>query len=129
MQKIKLHMLEKYNYFENIFLQSWSLDDEGSHEKETAWFELPDGFEIAAGKDGIKRVYDLRNGESIPCRGLYRAAAAPRSAGLWKIRKPQSSVKSAKRLVLTGQNFPMRHLSRCGHWKIGKAVSVSRLFM
>ena len=36
MQKIKLHMLEKYNYFENIFLQSWSLDDEGSHEKETA---------------------------------------------------------------------------------------------
>ena len=42
MQKIKLHMLEKYNYFENIFLQSWSLDDEGSHEKETAWFELPD---------------------------------------------------------------------------------------
>ena len=70
MQKIKLHMLEKYNYFENIFLQSWSLDDEGSHEKETAWFELPDGFELAAGKDGIKRVYDLRNGESIPCELL-----------------------------------------------------------
>ena len=82
MQKIKLHMLEKYNYFENIFLQSWSLDDEGSHEKETAGFELPDGFEIAAGKDGIKRVYDLRNGESIPCelltdRGVQRLHHAP----------------------------------------------------
>ena len=82
MQKIKLHMLEKYNYFENIFLQSWSWDDEGSHEKETAWFELPDGFEIAAGKDGIKRVYDLRNGESIPCelltdRGVQRLHHAP----------------------------------------------------
>ena len=58
------------------------MDDEGSHEKETAWFELPDGFEIAAGKDGIKRVYDLRNGESIPCelltdRGVQRLHHAP----------------------------------------------------
>lgn len=70
MQKIKLHMLEKYNYFENIFLQGWSLDDEGSHEKESAWFELPDGFEIAAGKDGLKQVYDLRSGKSTPCELL-----------------------------------------------------------
>ena len=76
MQKIKLHMLEKYNYFENIFLQSWSLDDEGSHEKETAWFELPDGFEIAAGKDGIKRVYDLRNGEKHTVRAADRSRRA-----------------------------------------------------
>ena len=87
MQKIKLHMLEKYNYFENIFLQSWSLDDEGSHEKETAWFELPDGFEIAAGKDGIKRVYDLRNGESIPACIVQRLHHAPPDCGRYGSRR------------------------------------------
>ena len=98
MQKIKLHMLEKYNYFENIFLQSWSLDDEGSHEKETAWFELPDGFEIAAGKDGIKRVYDLRNGESIPCelltdRGVPRLGSC---SGCTTLRRTVEDTEAAE---------------------------------
>lgn len=98
MQKIKLHMLEKHNYFENIFLQSWSLDDEGSHEKETAWFELPDGFEIAAGKDGIKRVYDLRNGESIPCelltdRGVPRLVSC---SGCTTLRRTVEDTEAAE---------------------------------
>ena len=98
MQKIKLHMLEKYNYFENIFLQSWSLDDEGSHEKETAWFELPDGFEIAAGKDGIKRVYDLRNGESITCeqltdRGVQRLVSC---SGCTTLRRTVEDTEAAE---------------------------------
>ena len=98
MQKIKLHMLEKYNYFENIFLQGWSLDDEGSHEKESAWFELPDGFEIAAGKDGLKRVYDLRTGESIPCelltdRGVPRLVSC---SGCTTLRRTVEDTEAAE---------------------------------